>query len=195
LPLSTHLLCKFGVQRQVFISRAVDIDVNGKANQLVEEEMSDSDDKALVAQILSSYLSNNTVAANDLPTVIDSVKRAFSGAADSTPLAGAEAEPQKWQPAVPIKRSVTAEEITCLCCGEGFKSLKRHLQTAHQLTPEGYRAAFDLKGDYPLVAPAYAARRSDLAKALGLGRKPGAQAPAKKGAAKGRPAKKVAVAA
>ena len=156
--------------------------------------MSDSEDKALVAQILSSYLANNTVAANDLPSVIQSVKRAFGGA-DSTPLLAAEAEPQKWQPAVPIKRSVTAEEITCLCCGEGFKSLKRHLQTAHKLTPEGYRAAFDLKGDYPLVAPAYAARRSDLAKALGLGRKPGAQAPAKKGAAKGRPAKKVAAAA
>ena len=157
--------------------------------------MSDSDDKALVAQILSSYLANNTVAANDLPSVIESVKRAFSGAADSAQLTAAEAEPQKWQPAVPIKRSVTAEEITCLCCGEGFKSLKRHLQTAHKLTPEGYRAAFDLKGDYPLVAPAYAARRSDLAKALGLGRKPGAQAPVKKGAAKGRPAKKVAAAA
>ncbi len=157
--------------------------------------MSDSDDKALVAQILSSYLANNTVAANDLPSVIDSVKRAFSGAADAGSLVASEAEPQKWQPAVPIKRSVSPEEITCLCCGEGFKSLKRHLQTAHQLSPEGYRAAFDLKADYPLVAPAYAARRSDLAKALGLGRKPGAQAPAKKGAAKGRPAKKIAVAA
>jgi predicted transcriptional regulator len=156
--------------------------------------MSDSDDKALVAQILSSYLSNNTVAANDLPSVIESVKRAF-GAADASSLVAAEAEPQKWQPAVPIKRSVSLEEITCLCCGEGFKSLKRHLQTAHKLTPEGYRAAFDLKGDYPLVAPAYAARRSDLAKALGLGRKPGAQAPVKKGAAKGRPAKKIAAAA
>jgi predicted transcriptional regulator len=195
LPLSARLLCKFRPKPQVFISRAVDIDVNEMPNQATEEIMSDSDDKALVAQILSSYLSNNTVAANDLPTVIESVKRAFSAAGDSAQLTAAEAEPQKWQPAVPIKRSVTAEEITCLCCGEGFKSLKRHLQTAHQLTPEGYRAAFDLKSDYPLVAPAYAARRSDLAKALGLGRKPGAQAPVKKGAAKAKPAKKVAAAA
>ena len=157
--------------------------------------MSDSDDKALVAQILSSYLSNNTVAANDLSSVIDSVKRAFSGTADSTPLSTAATEPQKWSPAVPVKKSISPEEVTCLCCGEKFKSLKRHLQTAHKLTPEGYRAAFDLKSDYPLVAPAYAARRSDLAKSLGLGRKPGAQSPVKKAGPKGRPAKKAAAAA
>ncbi len=157
--------------------------------------MSGSDDKALVAQILSSYLSNNTVAANDLPSVIESVRRAFSGDADSTPPV-TDAEPQKWQPAVPVKRSISSEELTCLCCGEGFKSLKRHLQTAHQLTPEGYRAAFDLKSDYPLVAPAYAARRSDLAKSLGLGRKPSSETlPAKKAATRGRPPKKAAAAA
>lgn len=158
--------------------------------------MSGSDDKALVAQILSSYLANNTVAANDLPSVIDSVKRAFSGGADSTPPVAAEAEPQKWQPAVPVKKSVSQEELTCLCCGEKFKSLKRHLQTAHQLTPEGYRIAFDLKSDYPLVAPAYAARRSDLAKAIGLGRKPSAEtSPAKKVSPRGKPAKKTVAAA
>ena len=157
--------------------------------------MSDSDNKALVAQILSSYLSNNTVAANDLPAVIDSVKRAFNGGAESITPAAAEAEPQKWSPSVPIKKSISDEELTCLCCGEKFKSLKRHLQTAHQLTPQGYRAAFDLKSDYPIVAPAYAARRSDLAKSLGLGRKPGAQAPVKKANARGRPAKKAPAAA
>jgi predicted transcriptional regulator len=157
--------------------------------------MSDSDDKALVAQILSSYLSNNTVAATDLPSVIDSVKRAFNGGAEAITPAAAEADPQKWSPAVPVKKSISQEELTCLCCGQKFKSLKRHLQTSHQLTPEGYRAAFDLKGDYPLVAPAYAARRSDLAKSLGLGRKPGEQPVAKKGGPKGRPAKKVAAAA
>src|SRR5947209_2993912 len=157
--------------------------------------MPGSDDKALVAQILSSYLSNNTVAANDLPSVIDSVKRAFGDGAEPTPPSSANAEPQKWQPAVPVKKSISPEELTCLCCGEKFKSLKRHLQTAHQLTPEGYRAAFDLKSDYPIVAPAYAARRSDLAKSLGLGRKPGEQKPAKKTGARGRPAKKAVAAA
>jgi predicted transcriptional regulator len=155
--------------------------------------MSDSDDKALVAQILSSYLSNNTVAANELPSVIDSVKRAFTGGTDSIPPITTEAEPQKWLPAVPVKRSISPGELTCLCCGKKFKSLKRHLQTAHQLTPEGYRAAFDLKSDYPLVAPAYAARRSDLAKAAGLGRKPSAETlPAKKANPRGRPKKAAA---
>jgi predicted transcriptional regulator len=156
--------------------------------------MSETDDKAHVAQILSSYLANNTVAANELHSVIESVKRAFGGTVGSTSTLGAEAE-QKWTPAVPIKKSISPEELTCLCCGEKFKSLKRHLQTAHQLTPEGYRAAFDLKRDYPLVAPAYAARRSDLAKSLGLGRKPGPRSLAKKASPKGRPAKKVAAAA
>jgi predicted transcriptional regulator len=154
--------------------------------------MSETDDKALVAQILSSYLSNNTVAANDLPAVIETVKRAFNGDSQSIAPPTAEGEPHKWLPAVPIKKSISQEELTCLCCGEKFKSLKRHLQTAHQLTPEGYKAAFDLKSDYPLVAPAYAARRSDLAKSLGLGRKPSGQAPAKKTNPRGRPAKKAA---
>ena len=157
--------------------------------------MSDTDDKALVAQILSSYLSNHTVAANDLPAVIDSVKRAFNLGAESVTPSAAEAEPQKWSPAVPVKKSISQEELTCLCCGQKFKSLKRHLQTSHQLTPEGYRATFDLKSDYPLVAPAYAARRSDLAKSIGLGRKPAEQPPAKKAKPRGRPAKKAAEAA
>jgi predicted transcriptional regulator len=147
--------------------------------------MSDTDDKALVAQILSSYLSNNTVGANDLPAVIASVKIAFNGGAESIASSASDAEPHKWTPAVTVKKSISQEELTCLCCGEKFKSLKRHLQTAHQLTPEGYKAAFDLKSDYPLVAPAYAARRSDLAKSLGLGRKPKVQTPTpKKRAAK-----------
>lgn len=156
--------------------------------------MSDTDDKALVAQILSSYLANNTVAAIDLPEVITSVKSAFGGAAEPTK-AASEAEPQKWSPAVPVKKSVSEEEIACLCCGQKFKSLKRHIHTAHQLTPEGYRAAFSLKAEYPLVAPAYAARRSDLARSLGLGRKPSESPPAKKAStARSRPAKKAAAA-
>jgi len=182
--------------RQLSISSPGNINIKESPNQAAEKIMSDPDDKALVAQILSSYLSNNTVAANDLSSVIESVKRAFSGGADSIAPVAAEAEAQKWQPAVPVKRSISQEELTCLCCGGKFKSLKRHLQTAHKLTPEGYRAAFDLKSDYPIVAPAYAARRSDLAKALGLGRKPNIETPlAKKPGAKGRPAKKAAAAA
>jgi predicted transcriptional regulator len=157
--------------------------------------MSDTEHNAHVAQILSSYLSNNTVAAADLPGVIESVKRAFGGSAtDATPSLPIEA-PKIWEPATSVKKSVTADAIVCLCCGESFKSLKRHLQTAHQLDPAEYRAAFNLKAEYPLVAPNYAAQRSELAKSLGLGRKPKADAPpAKKANPRGRPKKAAAAA-
>jgi len=135
--------------------------------------MAEPDEKALVAQILSSYLSNNTVAPADLPSVIESVKKAFAGTAGTLPMPGSESQSKSWEPAVPVKKSITPEAVTCLICGGKFKSLKRHLQATHQLTPREYRDAFKLKSDYPLVAPAYAARRSDLAKALGLGRMSG----------------------
>lgn len=138
--------------------------------------MSDAGQNTLVAQILSSYLSNNTVAAADLPGVIETVKRAFGTIFTETASSPTESL-KTWEPAVPVKRSVTRAAIVCLCCGETFKSLKRHLQTGHQLDPAEYRAAFDLKPDYPMVAPEYAERRSNLAKSLGLGRKPKAEAP------------------
>ena len=152
--------------------------------------MPDSDQNALVAQILSSYLSNNTVAAGELPGVIESVKRALGGgSADVATSTSAEAQ-KTWQPAVPVKRSVTPEAVICLCCGESFKALKRHLATEHQLDPAQYRAAFHLKGDHPLVAPSYAAKRSELAKSLGLGRKakPADATPKKRAAKAARPA-------
>jgi predicted transcriptional regulator len=155
--------------------------------------MPEPDEKSLVAQILSSYLSNNTVAAADLPSVIENVKRAFSGAAEAASTAVPSSEAKTWEPAVPIKKSISPEAVTCLICGGKFKSLKRHLHSAHQLTPREYREAFKLKGDYPIVAPAYAARRSDLAKSLGLGRKAGTKAEPKKGAK--RSARKPAAAA
>jgi predicted transcriptional regulator len=156
--------------------------------------MSETDEKALVAQILSSYLSNNSVAPADLPSVIESVKKAFQGSAEAIATAPSESAAKTWEPAVPVKKSVTPDAVICLCCGQRFKSLKRHLQTTHHLAPREYRAAFDLKTDYPLVAPNYAARRSDLAKSLGLGRKPGMKATAKKANSK-RPARKAAAAA
>jgi predicted transcriptional regulator len=141
--------------------------------------MPEPDEKALVAQILSSYLSNNTVAPADLPSVIESVKNAFAG----TP-ATSDTDSKSWEPAVTVRKSVTPEAVTCLVCGKHFKSLKRHLQAAHQLAPREYRDAFKLKSDYPIVAPNYAARRSDLAKSLGLGRMVGMKAAPKKGATK-----------
>jgi predicted transcriptional regulator len=152
--------------------------------------MSEADEKALVAQILSSYLSNNTVAPADLPSVIESVKKAFTGTSEPTSTSDSDSK----EPAVTIGKSVTPEAVTCLVCGKKFKSLKRHLQTAHQLAPREYRDAFKLKSNYPLVAPAYAARRSDRAKWLGLGRKVGMKAAAKKASAK-RPIKKATAAA
>lgn len=139
--------------------------------------MSETDDKALVAQILSSYLSNNNVAPADLPSVIETVKKAFNGGGDPSALFATSVVAEKRQPAVPVKRSIEPDALTCLCCGEKFKSLKRHLHAEHKLTPDEYRAAFDLKKDYPIVAPAYAAQRSALAKSLGLGRKPGIKTP------------------
>ena len=156
--------------------------------------MSEADEKALVAQILSSYLSNNTVAPADLPSVIETVKKAFGGSAEAMSTLPSDSATKTWQPAVPVKKSVTPDAVICLCCGQRFKTLRRHLQTTHQLNPREYRAAFELKSDYPLVAPNYAARRSDLAKSLGLGRKMGARAAPKKRGAKGSTKKATAAA-
>jgi predicted transcriptional regulator len=151
----------------------------------METIMSEPNEKTLVAQILSSYLSNNTVAAADLPSVIETVKKAFGGSGEAVPTTSSDSVTKTWQPAVPVKKSVTPDAVICLCCGQRFKTLRRHLQTTHQLNPREYRAAFELKSDYPLVAPNYAARRSDLAKSLGLGRKVGARAAPKKRGGKG----------
>ena len=156
--------------------------------------MSEPNEKALVAQILSSYLSNNTVAAADLPSVIETVKKAFGGSEEAVSTTPSDSVTKTWQPAVPVKKSVTPEAVICLCCGQRFKTLRRHLQTTHQLSPREYRATFGLKSDYPIVAPNYAAQRSDLAKSLGLGRKVGMKAAPKKAAAKRASKKSVAAA-
>ena len=156
--------------------------------------MSEPNEKALIAQILSSYLSNNTVAAADLSSVIETVKKAFGGSGEAVSTTPSDSVTKTWQPAVPVKKSVTPDAVICLCCGQRFKTLRRHLQTTHQLSPREYRATFGLKSDYPIVAPNYAAQRSDLAKSLGLGRKVGMKAAPKKAAAK-RASKKSAAAA
>jgi predicted transcriptional regulator len=150
----------------------------------METTMSEPNEKTLVAQILSSYLSNNTVAPVDLPSVIETVKKAFGGSGEAVPTTPSDSVTKSWQPAVPVRKSVTPDAVICLCCGQRFKTLRRHLQTTHQLSPREYRATFGLKSDYPIVAPNYAAQRSGLAKSLGLGRKVGVKAAAKKAAAK-----------
>ena len=121
--------------------------------------------KEQVAEIVAAYVRKNLVAATELPSLINQVNQTLSSLGQ--PLAA----PAMLSPAVPIKRSVQPEAITCLDCGHRQRILKRHLMTAHQLTPAAYRERWGLKADYPLVAPSYAARRSELAKAAGLGKK------------------------
>ena len=118
------------------------------------------------AKIVTAYVSNNRMMASDLPTLINSVFQTVAGV-NGAGMAHA-GEPPK--PVVSIKRSVTDDYIICLEDGKKFKSLKRHLRTSYGLTPEQYRAKWGLPADYPMVAPAYAAQRSKLAKAIGLGR-------------------------
>lgn len=119
----------------------------------------------LTAEIVSAYVGNNTVASADLANLIASVHTALT----STIQQGQEPAVEKLVPAVPIKKSVLDDHIICLEDGKKFKSLKRHLRTRYGLTPEDYRAKWDLPADYPMVAPNYAAARSELAKKMGLG--------------------------
>jgi predicted transcriptional regulator len=120
----------------------------------------------LTAEIVAAYVSNNSVAANDLPNVISQVHAALGGT--TTPL---EEVVEKPKPAVTVRRSIQNEHLICLEDGQKFKSLKRHLMTHHGLTPEQYREKWELPADYPMVAPAYAEARSRLAKEMGLGQK------------------------
>ena len=119
----------------------------------------------LAADIVSAYVSNNSVAASDLPSLIGEVHGALLRVSSGVQEVPAEAP----KPAVPVKKSVTADHIVCLEDGKKFKSLKRHLRTQYNMTPEQYREKWGLPPDYPMVAPNYAAARSHLAKQMGLG--------------------------
>lgn len=119
----------------------------------------------LAADIVSAYVSNNSVPAADLPGLINQVH----GALQTTAGGAQEPEPEPLKPAVPLKRSVTPDYIVCLEDGKKFKSLKRHLRTHYNMTPEEYRDKWGLAADYPMVAPNYATARSQLAKKMGLG--------------------------
>lgn len=149
---------------------------------------------ALTSEIVSSHVANNTVEKGDLVELIQSVYGKLNDIAS-----GEDEKKQNLTPAVPVKKSVTADHIICLEDGKKLKMLKRHLMTAYGLTPDEYRAKWGLPSDYPMVAPNYAAKRQELAKKIGLGRKPktataAAKAPAKKAAPKKRaaPRKKAA---
>ncbi|AUN33346.1 MucR family transcriptional regulator [Niveispirillum cyanobacteriorum] len=120
----------------------------------------------MTAEIVSAYVGQNTLPTQQLPEVINSVYVTLTG------LQGVPAEVQQepMRPAVPIKKSVTPEYIVCLEDGKKLKMLKRHLRSTYDMTPEEYRAKWGLPPDYPMVAPNYAAQRSEFAKKIGLGR-------------------------
>jgi predicted transcriptional regulator len=122
----------------------------------------------LTADIVAAHVSNNSVAVSDLPVLIGNVHAALAGL--SSPSTAPAAAPE---PAVPIRTSVKRDYIVCLEDGKKLKMLKRHLMTHYGMTPDDYRAKWGLAADYPMVAPAYAEQRRDLAKAIGLGRAPG----------------------
>jgi predicted transcriptional regulator len=131
--------------------------------------MSDSTDNGnyiqLTAEIVSAYVSNNTVPSSDIPALISQVHAALTRVSGSP----GEAPAESLKPAISVKRSITPEYIVCLEDGKKFKSLKRHLRTQYNMTPEQYREKWNLPADYPMVAPNYAAARSQLAKQMGLG--------------------------
>jgi predicted transcriptional regulator len=141
---------------------------DAKGSQLIE----------LSADIVSAYVSHNALSAGDLPKLIASVHSTLTGL-------GGMPEPEavvELKPAVPIKKSITPEYLICLEDGKKFKSLKRHLRTEYDMSPEEYRAKWGLPADYPMVAPTYSEARSRLAKTIGLGRKP--KTPSPRGRAK-----------
>jgi predicted transcriptional regulator len=142
----------------------------------------------LTGEVVSAYVSNNSVSRSDLLSLIASVHATLSGQASGSP----KAKEIELVPAVPVKKSITPDYIICLEDGKKFKSLRRHLNTSYGLTPDQYRAKWRLPADYPMVAPNYAAARSKLAKKMGLGqarRKVEAMAtPAKGGRARKRSA-------
>lgn len=130
----------------------------------------------LTADIVTAHVANNDVDGDTLPSLIQNVYGALSS------LGAQDVEEEKPEPAVPIRSSVKKDYIVCLEDGKKMKMLKRHLMTAYGMTPDEYRERWGLPADYPMVAPAYAEKRRELAKKIGLGRKPGQKRGRKKAA-------------
>ena len=121
----------------------------------------------LSADIVAAYVAENHIQKDELPALVATVHEALRSAAMGV------TEPAKPEPVIPPNKSVQPDHIVCLFDGKKFKSMKRHLSANHNMTPQEYRATFGLRPDYPMVAPAYASARSDLARMMGLGRKGG----------------------
>ena len=131
-----------------------------------EQTIDRSEILTLTSEIVSAHVSNNATRGDAVPELIQSVFDKL------TALASDEPAPTELTPAIPIRKSITDDYIVCLEDGRKLKMLKRHLMTAYGMTPEEYRARWGLKADYPMVAPNYAKKRQELAKKIGLGRKP-----------------------
>jgi predicted transcriptional regulator len=117
----------------------------------------------LTTEIVIAYVSTNTIAPADLGDLIGAVSRALDALGREQP------ETAKPAPAVPVRRSIHDDRLVCLICGKQQKIIRRHLEVAHQLTPEAYREQFGLRPDYPMTAPGYSRQRSEMAKRAGLG--------------------------
>jgi predicted transcriptional regulator len=138
-------------------------------SEQTNDEVSRDDILRMTVDVVAAYLSNNQVASAQISEIIHNVFNSLSSV-EGRPV---ELPPEAPKPAVPVRKSVTAEYIVCLEDGKKLKMLKRHLRTNYNMTPEEYRAKWNLAPDYPMVAPNYARQRSDFAKKIGLGRKAG----------------------
>ncbi|MXP43226.1 MucR family transcriptional regulator [Allopontixanthobacter sediminis] len=132
----------------------------------------------LASDIVAAHVSNNSLSADEVPALITNVYNALAALGHEV-----EQAEERPEPAVSVRASVKRDHVVCLDCGKKMKMLKRHLMTEHDMTPDDYRARWDLGTDYPMVAPAYAETRRDLAKKIGLGRKPGQKRGRRKAAA------------
>ncbi|MBX9575830.1 MAG: MucR family transcriptional regulator [Caulobacteraceae bacterium] len=132
----------------------------------------------MTADMFSAYVSNNTVSPDGVAALIGTIHATMTQLSTGA----VEPEPENKEPAVPIRKSITPDYLICLEDGRKFKSLKRHLRTKYDMSPEEYRSKWGLAKDYPMVAPNYAKARSDLAKQMGLGQ--GGRKPARAGRAK-----------
>src|SRR5262245_42291961 len=119
----------------------------------------------LTTEIVVAYVTRNTIAPADLGDLIGAVSRALDAVGREEP------ERPKPEPAIPVRRSIHDDHLVCLVCGEQHRTLRRHLDVAHQLTPEAYREQFGLRPDYPMAAPGYSRQRSEMAKRAGLGQR------------------------
>jgi len=137
--------------------------------QNIETDMSETL-ITLTSDIVAAHVSNNSVSVDDLPSLITNVYGALAGLGTAAPV-----EEERPEPAVSVRASVKPDYIVCLEDGKKLKMLKRHLMTHYNMTPEEYRQRWNLPADYPMVAPNYAEKRRELAKKIGLGRKPNAR--------------------